>query len=122
MVCSILWNITHIRKDITLSPLKAGEGDVYGKGIYCSPDVCIAEDYCRLPLELNTKKGKKRCKYIFMCRVNVKKIHYCNKSPCPEAENTDYTVHFTTCKNYWFVNLNNLNYENIRQYGLLVKE
>jgi hypothetical protein len=109
-------------KDITSSPLNSGSNNAYGKGIYCSPDVKVAEGYCKSYLQLDTKDGKKNYKYIFMCRVNVSNIHRCTTSPCPYANNPTYTVHFTTSPNIWFVNMNNSNYEYIRQYGILIKE
>jgi hypothetical protein len=37
-------------------------------------------------------------------------------------QNSQFTIHFTTCKEYWFVNHQNSGYENIRQYGILVKK
>jgi hypothetical protein len=110
-------------KDITKSPLRSGSHNVYGKGIYCSPDVTVAEGYCYPRLELDTKVGKKYYKYVFMCRVNVSNIHICGTYPCPYANNPAYTVHFTyPNRNIWFVNMNNSNYEYIRQYGILIKE
>jgi hypothetical protein len=108
-------------KGILTSPLKAGCGDCYGKGIYCTPDVDTAEDYCKNPLTLDLGDGKKQYKYVFMCRVNVSNIHNCTNTPCPEAEDPKYTIHFTTYKPCWFVNLNNSKYENIRPYGILIK-
>jgi hypothetical protein len=108
---------------IITSPLRVGLNNVYGLGIYCSPNINVSDFYAgNAEFELETKDGKKKFKYVFMCRVNVSNPHECKTVPCPEAENPSYTIHFTTCKDYWFVNLNNSNYEYIRCYGILVKK
>jgi hypothetical protein len=110
-------------KGISSSPLRVGGNNWYGRGIYCSPLVSEAEKYCGSPLVLKTKtQGSLSYKYVFMCRVNVSHPHTCEEEECPLAEDPNYTVHFTTRENYWFANLNNSNYENIRQYGILIKE
>jgi hypothetical protein len=91
-------------KSIVNSLLRFGTGIAFGKGIYCSPDINTSYGYCRSKLDLDTIDGKKTFSYIFMCRINVRNIHRCSKSPCPDAENQAYTVHFTTSSNIWFVN------------------
>jgi hypothetical protein len=109
-------------KSISSSPLRVGPRSSYGRGIYCSPYPCEAEYYCSDIFNLNIKgEGIVGFKYMFMCRVNVSNIHHCKLMPCPDAENPNYTIHFTISKDEWFVNLNNSNYENIRQYGILIK-
>jgi hypothetical protein len=109
-------------KSISSSALRVGGNNAYGRGIYCSPLVSVAEGYCRNPLVLKTKtQGSLSYKYVFMCRVNVSHPHHCTEKPCRFAENPNYTVHFSKDSNIWFVNLNNSNFENIRQYGILVK-
>jgi hypothetical protein len=108
---------------IMTSPLHAGTSNAYGKGIYCSPIVSSASQYSR-EVTLCTSEGKKTYAYMFICRVNVRNVCRCKTCPCPDAQNPDYTLHITTHPNgeYWFVNENNGDYENIRTYGLLVKE
>jgi hypothetical protein len=109
-------------KSIASSALRAGSNNAYGKGIYCYPFVEEAARHCGQPLVLKAKNGSVGLNYVFMCRVNVSRPHHCLQTPCPLSEDPSYTVHFTTNCNLWFVNLNNSNYENIRQYGILVKE
>jgi hypothetical protein len=108
---------------IITNPLKAGTTNAYGYGIYCSPDVSTSEGYTDcLDIPTNSGTGKIKCKYIFMCRVNTRSIHHCTQRPCPSAYDNQYTFHMTVSPNIWFVNCNNSNYQNIRPYGLLVKE
>jgi hypothetical protein len=108
---------------IMKSPLHAGTHNVYGKGIYCSPYVETAAKYAP-PISLPTAEGEKLYSYVFMCRVNPRNVCNCTAAPCPEAGNPNYTLHITTNdeEDYWFVNENNGDYENIRTYGLLVRE
>jgi hypothetical protein len=108
-------------KSIMSSPLRIGPNNAFGRGIYCTPDISTAQGYSRNQLEINTIYGRKRFSYVFMCRVNVSSIHQCTQSPCPLAEDPNYTVHFTTSSTEWFVNGNNAGFRNIRPYGILVK-
>jgi hypothetical protein len=102
--------------------LTNGSNISYGKGIYCSPNAEIASQFCSSECEIDTIDGKKKFQYVFMCRVNCSKIHQCPNGICPEAENPEYSLHFTSKEDYWFVNKNNIHYENIRPYGVLVRE
>jgi hypothetical protein len=102
---------------ITQSPLRPGPNNVYGRGVYCSPNVEEAARYA----PSFTIDGR-TYKYVFMCRVNVSSVHHCEERPCPEAGNPTFTLHITSRRDYWFVNAENQNYQNIRTYGLLVRE
>jgi hypothetical protein len=106
-------------KSISETPLRVGDVNVYGRGIYCSPYVDVAEQYS-FELDFPINGEIEKLKYVFMCRVNVSNIHRCTEPICPEAENPKYTVHFTTNSNIWFANLKNSKYESIRQYGILI--
>jgi len=50
----------------------------YGNGIYCSPFVDAAEQYCNVGgsdiLSLDTTEGKVSFKLTFMCRANPAKV------------------------------------------------
>jgi hypothetical protein len=111
-------------KAIMESPLRSGENNVHGKGIYCSPLIQSASDYAASSFALKTKQGIKRYRYVFMCRVNVRNVCHCKDVPCPNAQDPQYSLHVTmnTDDQYWFVNENNGEYQNIRTYGLLVQE
>jgi hypothetical protein len=106
---------------ISQSPLRAGWLNAYGYGIYCSPNPAVAEGYTDC-LPVQTRNGTVNCKYMFMCRVNVQAIHRCTTIPCPLANDPAYTLHMTTSPNIWFVNAQNQGYQNIRPYGILVKD
>lgn len=108
-------------KSITTSPLHSGPCNAYGKGIYCNPKVDHSEGYSQ-PILVWPPEGEKRYRFVFMCRVNVRRIHKCSKGFCPLAEDPDYSLHLTCDSDIWFTNQNNSNYEVIRPYGLLVKE
>jgi hypothetical protein len=104
-------------KSITQSPLRPGDHNYYGRGVYCSPQVEEAADYAP-----SVTIDGANYQYVFMCRVNVSSVHHCQDRPCPEAGNPAFTLHITTTTDYWFVNAENQNYQNIRTYGLLVRE
>jgi hypothetical protein len=106
---------------ITKAPLKAGSGQVHGHGIYCTPNIEETASY-RDSIEVTTRNGAKKCQYVFMCRVNTRSIHHCTEKPCKLAKDPRYTLHMTTRKDYWFVNCQNEGYQNIRPYGILVRE
>ena len=72
------------------------KGNKVGKGIYCSPNADIMEEYCRESIEINGKKYKMG----LMLRVKQDKIR------CPSEE-----------LNYWV-----LNSDEIRPYRILLKE
>jgi hypothetical protein len=107
-------------KDITETPLQAGSGQMYGYGIYCSPNPATAAEYTD-SFSLEDSSGPARYGFMFMCRVNPRAIHHCTHTPCPEARNNQYTLHITQRRNIWFVNCENQSYLNIRPFGLLVK-
>jgi hypothetical protein len=107
-------------KSIVNPPLRARTGHFDGKGIYCSPNINIASRHSKTKLELNTIDGKISFSYVFMCQVNVGNIHHCCQTPCPDAENPVYTVHYTRNKDIWFANGDNAGYNDIRLYGILV--
>ena len=75
---------------------KIGGGDVYGKGIYSSPDLSHVE--CRYAKPF-TSKGKKY-KIVFQNRVNPAKLRKANQDQ------------------YWIVT----DHSDIRPYGILLKE
>jgi hypothetical protein len=104
-------------KSITETPLRPGPHNCHGYGVYCSPKVEEASSYAP-PVQIDGRTYK----YVFMCRVNVGSVHQCTQRPCPEASNPAFTLHMTTVRDYWFVNAENQNYQNIRTYGLLVRE
>jgi hypothetical protein len=111
-------------KAITETPLKPGIGDAYGYGIYCTPnpDIPITDGYAS-PTSLNINGQTISVRFMFMCRVNVSSVHHCTAAgECPLAKDPMYTLHISTYKDYWFVNCQNQGYQNIRPYGLLVKE
>jgi hypothetical protein len=109
-------------KGITESPLHPGPRDDHGRGIYCSPDPKVAEQYARGPLEVETNTGRKKFKYMFMCRVNVSSVCRCNQQRCQQLSNPHYTVHITQDNNEWLVGHQNAGSEYIRPYGILIKE
>jgi hypothetical protein len=107
---------------IVQNPLKVGPNNGYGLGIYCSPNLSVAEQYCDV-VSVWTGTRTARFKYIFMCRVNPNSIHYCTGSEkCPYATDHQFTLHIPANGDIWFANYNNQNYDTIRQYGLLDKE
>jgi hypothetical protein len=108
-------------KPITEEPLQPGARNAYGYGIYCSPNPRVSGEYTD-QVEIPVRGRAVKVRYMFMCRVNVRSVHYCTHCPCPLARDSKYTVHITTRQDYWFVNCENQGYQNIRQYGLLVKE
>jgi hypothetical protein len=111
-------------KGILTEALCSGPNNAYGKGIYCTPLVVTAERYAKDTIKVKTKEGEKEYQYVFMCCVNVMNVCECEEEPCPNAENPEYTLHVTRNRTdqYRFVNENNGEYENIRAYGLLVRE
>jgi hypothetical protein len=102
--------------------LCAGSSEQHGNGVYCSPHITVCENGYTDETVVPTASGAIRCKYAFMCRVNTAAIHQCTEAPCPEARNPQYTLHMTTTNDLWFVNCENLRSQNIRTYGILVKE
>jgi hypothetical protein len=108
-------------KSITENPLETGPHNFYGDGIYCSSNPVIAEKYTDV-LTLRQSSERATYRYMFHCRVNVSNVHHCQATPCPEARSSQYTLHETQEPGIWFVNCRNESYQNIRAYGLLVKE
>jgi hypothetical protein len=108
-------------KGIAENPLHAGDRELYGPGIYCSPNPAVAAGYTDC-LTLPGDSRKVQYMYMFVCRVNVSKPHQCTQMPCPKADSPEYTVHMTICSDYWFANSKNEASQNIRAYGILVKE
>jgi hypothetical protein len=90
---------------------------INGYGICCSPKV---EVVTRSAASVTMDGEDYTC--AFMCRVNVSSVHHCTQSPCPEARNPAFTVHIATDGDYWFVNAEKKNYQNIRTYALLVRK
>jgi hypothetical protein len=111
---------------ITKTPLQNGSTNAYGDGIYCTQSIDTAASYAksRGPITIDTVDGPKQFIYVFMCRVNVKAIHECPSGDCDETKDSKWTVHKTInrSEDYWFVNQNNQNFENIRTYGFLINE
>jgi hypothetical protein len=103
------------------SPLRVGECNYYGEGIYISPDFETAEGYCKDPFTVQTMNGSRSFKFILMVRVNPRSIHQCTSIHCPEAKNSSYSLHFTRDKSIWFANGQNSNYQNVRVTGIIVK-
>jgi hypothetical protein len=106
---------------VSNTPLKPGPLNAYGYGIYCSPNPLVAEKYADV-LDVQTEAGIRKCKFMFVCRVNVRDVHHCTNCPCDLATDDGYTVHITTETDIWFANGQNGGYQNIRAYGILVKE
>jgi hypothetical protein len=102
---------------LTKKPLRAEAKNFSGHGIYCSPNPEVAEEDTD-ELELQGAKYK----FMFMCRVNLREVHRCSEVDCSEDRNPRYTVHITQHKDIWFVNCQNESYQNIRAYGILVKQ
>jgi hypothetical protein len=111
----------HCLRDMTEGPPRAGTTNYFGYGIYCSPDPAVAAGLAKV-IEVPVGTSTVRCSYMFMCRVNTRSIHRCTQSTCEFAKDPNYTLHMTTYHGIWFVNCQNQNYQNIRPYGLLVKE
>ena len=78
-----------------------GSGQIIGKGVYCSPDPNVMEQYARGSSSSTTINGKK---YMmgFMMRVKPDKIRFSNQQ-----------------KNYWVLNGTT---DEMRPYRILVKE
>jgi hypothetical protein len=108
-------------RSITKTPLKTGPRNLYGKGIYCSPNPSEAEGYADV-LDIQTDAGIRQYKFMIVCRVNVSNVHRCTAIPCPHAQDRNYTVHITSDPDIWIANCENDGYEHIRPYGILVKE
>jgi hypothetical protein len=106
---------------ITQTPLRPGPNNAYGQGVYCTPNITVASGYAHT-VSVQTSAGPKTYQYVFMCRANPGSICNCTTSPCPNASNPAYTLHKTSCTDYWFVNGTDNNHQNIRPYGLLVRE
>jgi hypothetical protein len=112
--------IAHV-KNISETRLQAGPNNWYGFGIYCSPNPAVSKEDTDC-VEILTRTGTVKCQYMFICRVYVRSIHHCEKSPCPLDQDRSYTLHMTISPDIWFVNCPNKGYQNIRPYGLLVQE
>jgi hypothetical protein len=76
---------TQFLKSITETPLRAGRTNLYGYGIYCSPNPTIAKGYTNTLQIPKTSSGSTKVRYMFMCRANVSAIHRCSQCPCPLA-------------------------------------
>eukprot|EP01083_Nonionella_stella_P175646 612290_1 len=92
---------------------RSGANNVYGKGIYCSPDVSVAAGYCESRkgiIKLQTKQGPKEFYFVFQVAVNPDTMN-----------NPDYIDNFNpaceSCK-YWIAPTG----ADIRPYGILIKE
>jgi hypothetical protein len=110
-------------KSILTNGFRSGSENHFGKGIYCTPYIKTAQNYCKARYEINTIHGMKRIKFVMMCRVNVSRVHLCTQRPCPESNNLNYTIHQPTGTTVeWFMNPNNQNGNFIRPYGILIKE
>jgi hypothetical protein len=113
-------------KGIVESLLHAGDRGRYGTGIYCSPNVEVAarHGYAK-PRSIKVGGAKKRFQYMFMCRVNNGKVCHCARGieNCPNASKPAFTLHIPQSRpDLWFVNQNNDDYQNIRTYGILIRE
>jgi hypothetical protein len=111
-------------KSIMETALRAGQYNVYGKGIYCTPNsnIPITDGYAQTAT-IQIGSTQKQFKYVFMCRVNCRSVCHCTERPCLQATNPQWTLHIPQAKSeYWFVNAENDNYQNIRVYGILIKE
>jgi hypothetical protein len=101
-------------------PLQSGPNNVYGKGIYCSSNPSAAEAY-NDSITIQEASGRAIYRFMFVCRVNIKSLHYCIQFPCPQAADPQYTLHCAERDGLWFVNGHNGGYETIRLYGILIK-
>jgi hypothetical protein len=109
-------------KNLTETAFKPGPRQTFGFGIYCSPNPGVAEHYSKDPIVLNTRTGRKTCKYMFMCRVNTGNVCRCTEKICRNLNNKAYTLHITKGSNEWLIAGQNAGAEYIRPYGILVKE
>ncbi|XP_071357071.1 serine-aspartate repeat-containing protein D [Trachinotus anak] len=99
-------------KGIIRSHYKAGDGDVYGRGIYSTPDIHVAEreEYAKT---FTSKTTGKNYKVILQNRINPEKRKICQRS------------------DYWLIPVHKrasakeekqIVESSIRPYGILIKE
>lgn len=91
---------------------KAGDRQAYGRGIYSSPDITVADEYAKSKKFTSQKNGK-TYKVIMQNRVNPKKRQITEKKnfwlvPIPEGTSADKEKEIVE--------------SSIRPYGLLLKE
>jgi len=115
---------------------------VYGQGVYCAPDVRVAEDYAAVgELKISDKKTMKY-KLIFQCRVNSHGKFACSSNQEGPGTEDVYVIENAhvmreqdqekgkgegkgkgkekekaICKDYWLVR----DPRNVRPYGILIK-
>ncbi|XP_017571279.1 uncharacterized protein LOC108438167 [Pygocentrus nattereri] len=98
-------------RGITETHYRAGPRDVYGRGIYSTPDISIAEDYA-MSKKFTSKNGK-TYKVIMQNRINHKKRVITKKKdywliPVPEGTSPEKEKEIVETS--------------IRPYGILIKE
>jgi len=100
----------------------------YGEGVYCAPDVRIAEKFAAVRELRTTDRKTIKYKLVFQCRINPHgKFAYSTDQERPGAEDV-YVIKNAyplgkqdqgkyICTDYWLVR----DPRNIRPYGLLLK-
>eukprot|EP01084_Bolivina_argentea_P071611 130134_1 len=84
---------------------KNGTAAAYGPGVYCSPDVSVAEAYAHGKMvTIPTIYGSKAFKFVFQVCVNPSTINSTRRHGAPD--------------NYWIAPTS----ADIRAYGILIKE
>lgn len=97
---------------IVKTHFKAGDRQAYGRGIYSSPDINVAEDYAKSKTFTSQKNGK-TYKVIMQNRINPQKREITKKKnfwlvPIPEGTSAEKEKEIVE--------------SSIRPYGLLLKE
>ncbi|KAL3044138.1 hypothetical protein OYC64_003885 [Pagothenia borchgrevinki] len=64
-------------RGIIKSQYKAGDGDVYGRGIYSTPDIRVAEQYAET---FKSEKMRKSFKLVLQNRINPERREVCRRS------------------------------------------
>jgi len=81
--------------------LKPGNRNIYGIGIYCTPDINTAEKYAEV---FTSPKTNKKYKIVFQNRVKPSSIIKCKSKGGPD--------------DYWYIE----DGKDIRPYGICIKE
>jgi hypothetical protein len=103
--------------DILASSLRPGTGNSYGYGVYCAPTTGVPDGYAA-----SCVVAGHPVKFMLMVRVNASGEHECPTTPCPAAGDSRVTLHLIPGQKFWFAGSANQSCQNIRCYGLLVKD
>ena len=94
------------KNDKNTNPLNNKKFPICKKGVYCSPLICVGDEYS---LGKEVKFEGKEYSFVFMCRVNPYKVRFCSRRD-----------------EYWLVNCEDSdkkkNGDEIRPYRILIKE